>query len=290
MNVIVTGSKGQLGKEVIRQLSNDEKYKIIPCDIEELDITLIEDVNAFFKTFKPDLVINCAAYTAVDKCEEEVELAYKINAIGPRNLAIVSEKYNAELIHISTDYVFNGDGNIDEAGSFRPYCEFDSIDPQSVYGKTKAEGENFVKAFSSKYYIVRTAWLYGDGANFVRTMIDLSKKHDELNVVDDQVGSPTSTYELARAIISLIHTENYGVYHGTCEGQCSWYEFTKKIFEIKGIKTKVNPCTSEEFPRPAKRPNYSVLDNVMFRLNGGYEFGEWESALREYLIPNIKQN
>lgn len=285
MKVMITGSKGQLGKELVNQLSCMD-VDIIPCDIEELDITTFEDVQAFIAGTSPSVVINCAAYTAVDKCEEELELAYRVNAIGPRNLAIAAEKIGAKLIHISTDYVFDGEGNLDKKGDLRPYNEYDLIDPQSVYGKTKAEGEAYVKQFCSRHFIIRTAWLYGDGANFVKTMLSLSEKYDTLKVVDDQVGSPTSTYELAKAIISLMDTEYYGTYHGTCEGQCSWYDFTKKIFELKGITSTVNPCTSEEYPRPAKRPHYSVLDNFMFRLNNGHVFAGWEEAIEKYLAES----
>ena len=276
MKIVITGARGQLGTELINQLQNNDKYEIIPTDRDELNIIDINNVNDFLLNHKPDIVINCAAHTAVDLCETDVENAYKINAVGPRNLAIVCEKIGAKLVQVSTDYVFDGNGT-------RPYREDDKTCPNSIYGTSKLKGENFVREFCSKYFIVRTAWLYGEGNNFVRTMLKLAETNKELNVVNDQFGSPTSTVDLAKAIIDLMTTEHYGVYHGTCEGQCSWYDLAKKIFEIKNIDIKVNPVTSEEFKRPAPRPAYSVLDNFMLKLVGLNSFRNWEESLKEYL-------
>lgn len=276
MKIIITGAQGQLGQELVKQLDKKYEYDVIKTDRDTLDITNIENVNTFILERNPDVVINCAAHTAVDLCETDIENAYKINAIGPRNLAIVCEKIGAKLVQVSTDYVFDGNGT-------RPYREDDINCPNSVYGTSKLMGENFVREFCSKYFIVRTAWLYGEGNNFVRTMLKLSETNSELNVVNDQIGSPTSTVDLAKAIIDLIHTEHYGIYHGTCEGQCSWYDFAKKIFEIKNIDIKVNPVTSDEFKRPAPRPKYSVLDNFMLKLVGLNSFRKWEDSLEEYL-------
>ena len=276
MKIIITGAQGQLGQELVKQLDKKYEYDVIKTDRDTLDITNIENVNTFILDQNPDVVINCAAHTAVDLCETDIKNAYKINAIGPRNLAIVCEKIGAKLVQVSTDYVFDGNGT-------RPYREDDITCPNSVYGTSKLMGENFVREFCSKYFIVRTAWLYGEGNNFVRTMLKLSETNSELNVVNDQIGSPTSTVDLAKAIIDLIHTEHYGIYHGTCEGQCSWYDFAKKIFEIKNIDIKVNPVTSDEFKRPAPRPKYSVLDNFMLKLVGLNSFREWEDSLEEYL-------
>ena len=276
MKIIITGSQGQLGQELVKQLDKKYEYDVIKTDRDTLDITNIENVNTFILERNPDVVINCAAHTAVDLCETDIENAYKINAIGPRNLAIVCDKIGAKLVQVSTDYVFDGNGT-------RPYREDDITCPNSVYGTSKLMGENFVREFCSKYFIVRTAWLYGEGNNFVRTMLKLSETNSELNVVNDQIGSPTSTVDLAKAIIDLIHTEHYGIYHGTCEGQCSWYDFAKKIFEIKNIDIKVNPVTSDEFKRPAPRPKYSVLDNFMLKLVGLNSFRKWEDSLEEYL-------
>ena len=276
MKILITGSKGQLGLELVKQLKIKGLYKIIDTDRDELDIVDIDNVNEFILSSKPDVVINCAAHTAVDLCETDIDNAYKINAIGPRNLAIACEKINAKFVQVSTDYVF--DGNID-----RPYREDDNTCQNSIYGSSKLMGENFTKEFCSRYFIVRTAWLYGEGNNFVRTMLKLSETNKEINVVNDQFGSPTSTVDLAKAIIELIHTEHYGTYHGTCEGKCSWYDFAQKIFEISNIDIKVNPVTSEEYKRPAPRPAYSVLDNFMLKLVGLNSFRNWEDALIEYL-------
>ena len=276
MKILITGSKGQLGLELVKQLKIKGLYKIIDTDRDELDIVDIDNVNEFILSSKPDVVINCAAHTAVDLCETDIENAYKINAIGPRNLAIACEKVNAKFVQVSTDYVF--DGNID-----RPYREDDNTCPNSIYGSSKLMGEKFTKEFCSRHFIVRTAWLYGEGNNFVRTMLKLSETNKEINIVNDQFGSPTSTVDLAKAIIELIHTEHYGTYHGTCEGKCSWYDFAQKIFEIRNIDIKVNPVTSEEYKRTAPRPTYSVLDNFMLKLVGLNSFRNWEDALIEYL-------
>lgn len=276
MKVLITGSNGQLGLELSKQLDGNSKYEVIKTDRDELNILDLNSVKEVVLSENPDVVINCAAHTAVDLCETDIENAYKINSLGPRNLAIACEKIGSKFVQVSTDYVFDGSGN-------RPYREDDMTCPNSIYGTSKLMGEQFTKEFCSKYFIVRTAWLYGDGNNFVKTMLKLAETNNELNVVDDQVGSPTSTVDLARAIIELMNTEYYGTYHGTCEGKCSWYDFAKKIFELKNIDIKVNPVTSEEFKRPAPRPAYSVLDNFMFKLVELNSFRNWEESLKEYI-------
>ena len=282
--LIITGCNGQLGRAMNKELEGNGEYELVNTDVAELDITNLDEVIAFVEKEKPYAIVNCAAYTAVDACEVNVELAYKINAIGPRNLAIAAEKSGAKLVHVSTDYVFGGDGD-------RPYTEFDAPAPKSMYGNTKLAGEEFVKSFSKHYFIVRTAWLYGDGKNFLRTMLRLSESHDEITVVDDQLGSPTSAAELARAIVSLLPTKSYGIYHGTCEGFCSWADFTEAIFRRTGKSTKVVRVSTAQYmeahPESAARPAYSVLDNYMLRLTGGYTFADWESALDEYLKEYI---
>ncbi|NMA49376.1 MAG: dTDP-4-dehydrorhamnose reductase [Tissierellia bacterium] len=281
--ILITGVKGQLGKELIRQLKNNKEYTLLLTDVDDLDITNIDSVNIMLKAEKPNIVINCAAHTAVDKCETDVDNAYKINAIGARNLAIASNEIGSKIVHISTDYVFNGIGNTDLEGNIIPYTEFDTPEPQTVYGKTKLQGENFVKNTNPRHFIIRTAWLYGEGNNFVHTMIKLGSQNESVKVVNDQYGTPTSTEELAKMIIYLMETDNYGLFHGTCEGQCTWYEFAKEIFKLKGMTTEVIPVTTEEFPRPAKRPKYSVLDNYMLRLTSDFRFGDWKEALVKYL-------
>ena len=276
MKILITGVNGQLGTELKKQMIKKDKYELICTDRENLNILNFNEVDKFILNEKPDVIINCAAHTAVDLCEDDIENAYKINSLGPKNLAISAEKINAKFVQVSTDYVFDGSG-------MRPYREDDTPCPNSIYGTSKLMGEQFTKDFCSKYFIIRTAWLYGEGNNFVRTMLNLAKTKNELNVVNDQIGSPTSTVDLAKAIINLINTEYYGTYHGTCEGQCSWYDFAKKIFEIKNIDVKVNPVTSEQFKRPAPRPAYSVLDNLMLRLVNLNTFRSWEESLEEYL-------
>lgn len=284
--ILVTGANGQLGRAVNELYRNNDEIQLYNTDICEmenihaLDITNIDEVTKMVAQVKPYAIINCAAHTNVDGCEKDVDNAYKINAIGPRNLSIASNQVGAKLVHISTDYVFAGDGS-------RPYTEFDTPAPKSAYGKTKLEGERFVKDFAEKYFIIRTAWLYGDGKNFVKTMLRLSETHDEINVVCDQIGSPTSTKVLADIIDNLIWTENYGTYHGTCEGICSWADFTEEIFRLAGKTTKVNHITSKEYstlnPNASPRPAYSVLDNYMLRLTTGYVAQDWKKAIEEYI-------
>nr|WP_294573805.1 dTDP-4-dehydrorhamnose reductase [uncultured Romboutsia sp.] len=280
MKILVTGCNGQLGREIINQLESKktkgEPIELLKCDKESLDISNFEDVYTYILEKKPEVIINCAAFTNVDLSEEKVDLAYKINALGSKNLAIASEKVKSKLVYISTDYVFKGDKKT-------PYREDDTTNPTNIYGKSKFLGEQYTKDFCSRYFIIRTAWLYGDGNNFVKTMLRLSESKKEINVVDDQVGSPTSTKELAVCVLNLINTEYYGTYHGTNNGFCSWYEFAKKIFEIKNIDVKVNPITSDKFPSKVNRPSYSVLDNFMLKLIDLDNFKHWEEALEEYL-------
>lgn len=276
MKIFVTGCNGQLGRAVNLQYKDDPNVTFVNTDVADLDITKVDDVMGAVKAEKPDVIVNCAAHTAVDACETDWDNAYRINAIGPRNLSLAANEVNAKLVHISTDYVFDGKGT-------RPYTEFDKVDPQGAYGKTKLAGENFVKDFADRYFIIRTAWLYGDGKNFVKTMLRLSETNDAVSVVNDQVGSPTSTKELAGAIAHLIPTDNYGLFHGTCEGVCSWADFTEEIFRLRGLSTKVNRITSAEFNAKAPRPAYSVLENYMFKLTTDYKFAQWEHAIAEYL-------
>ena len=276
MKVLITGANGQLGRELEKQYKQNKHVELLRAGSLDLDITNMHQVYSFVNENKPDVIINCAALTAVDKCETEIDLAYKINTIGPKNLAAAANKIGAEIVQVSTDYVFDGSVN-------KSLTEFDNVNPQTIYGKTKLEGEILVKNLNSKHYIVRTAWLYGDGNNFVKTMINLSKTNKTLKVVNDQRGTPTSTVDLARVIIKLVEDKNYGLFHCTCKGECSWYEFTKEIFRLKGINAEVLPCTTDEFPRPAKRPEYSVLRNSMLELTTGDITRTWQEAIGEYL-------
>lgn len=281
MKILITGAKGMLAKAVIDQFKDNNE--LILTDVSELDITDENNTNEFITRIKPKYIINCAAYTAVDKAEEDIELAKKVNSIGPKNLAIAAKKNDAILIHISTDYVFNGELDISKS-----YIEDDEIAPVTVYGKTKAEGEKNIIENCDKYYILRTAWLYGDGNNFVRTMIKLGKEKEEINVVSDQHGSPTYTVDLASIISQVIEKKlPYGIYHSTNEGFTTWYDFTKKIFEIANINCKVNPVTSEEFIRPAKRPKNSKMSKSKL-LENGVIIPKYENALERYLnIENV---
>lgn len=284
--LLITGANGQLGRAINLKYKDNKDILLYNTDIMEtdtihkMDITNVDDVLRVVREVKPYAIINCAAHTAVDLCETDVDNAYKINALGPRNLSIAADEIGAKIVQVSTDYVFGGDGT-------KPYIEFDQTNPQGMYGKTKLAGENFVKEFSKKHFIVRTAWLYGDGKNFVKTMLRLSENNDTVNVVCDQVGSPTSTAVLADIIDNLIWTDNYGTYHGTCEGVCSWADFTEEIFRLAGKTTKVNHITSEEykkmFPKSADRPKYSVLDNYMLKLTLGYVAKDWKLAIKEYI-------
>lgn len=274
--ILVTGSNGQLGRAVNEKYNNNIEIEIVNTDVAELDITKIDEVLKLVREVRPYAIINCAAHTGVDACETECDNAYKINAIGPRNLSIAAKDTGAKMVHISTDYVF--DGNAD-----KPYIEFDKPNPQGVYGKTKLEGEKFVKEFADKYFIIRTAWLYGDGKNFVKTMLRLAENNSEIKVVGDQIGSPTSTRVLADIIDNLVFTDNYGTFHGTCEGFCSWADFSEEIFKLANKNVKVNHISTNEFPTPVKRPAYSVLDNYMLKLTTGYVAEDWKEAIKDYM-------
>ena len=289
--ILVTGCNGQLAR-VIRKAYEGTDTVFINTDVTELDdavaldITDINAVMAIVEEQKPDVIINCAAHTNVDACETQWDAAYRINAIGPRNLSIAATKVGAKMIHVSTDYVFEGNGT-------RPYTEFDEPNPISAYGKTKYEGERFVKEFASKYFILRTAWLYGEGKNFVKTMLKLAETREEVSVVCDQLGSPTSAVELAKMIHYLEPTENYGVFHATCEGDTNWADFAREIFRLAGKSTTVRSVTSEEYaqmnPASAKRPAYSILDNYMLRLTGDYRMADWKDALQVYMSEERKK-
>ena len=277
MKILITGANGLLGHELASVLKD---HSLILLSHSQLDISNSDSVNKEIDTHSPDIIINSAAYTQVDLCESNYDLAFSSNATGPKNLAIKCKQLNIPLIHISTDYVFEGNQEKNT-----PLEETDKLGPKTVYGKTKLEGEKLVMENCDKYFILRTAWLYGEGKNFVKTMINLSKKNKELKVVNDQVGCPTYAKDLAKAIKEIIDkkSEKYGIYHVTNKGEVSWYEFAKKIFEIKKIEIKVNPCTSEEFPRPAPRPHYSVLNNQKW-INAGFTpLRNYEEALKEYL-------
>ena len=268
MKILVTGANGMLGQDLCPILE-DEGHEVVETDIKNLDITDFKTVQNVLKNEKPDVVIHCAAYTNVDLAEEELEKARLINAKGTENVAKVCSEINSELVYISTDYVFDGKKQ-------SPYEPDDKINPLNNYGLTKFEGEKFVEKYCEKYYVVRTSWLYGiHGKNFVETMLALKDK-EELRVVDDQIGCPTWTVELANGIVELLDGAEYGIYHICGSGQTSWHGFAKKIFEFAGLKVNLIPCKTLDLPRPAKRPSNSVMDNEGF-------CRKWEVALKDYL-------
>lgn len=288
MKVLVTGSNGQLGSEIIHiQKSGtsdlgkiDNIYstaQIVEANKDMLDITVLNDVRKVLNTLKPDVVINTAAYTNVDKCETEMDLAFKVNALGAKNLAMICEDIGAKLIHISSDYVFAGDNQ-------KPYREYDMASPINVYGKTKYLGEQYVRGFCSKYFILRTSWLYGfSGRNFVKTIIKVASEKKHLDVVDDQIGTPTNAQDLAYHIFKIALTTDYGIYHCTGNSQCSWFEFAKRIIEYGKIDCTISPIKSEKLNQIAKRPSYSVLDNLMLRCTIKDKMRNWEDALQVFI-------
>ncbi|SEO71991.1 dTDP-4-dehydrorhamnose reductase [Propionispora vibrioides] len=273
MKILVTGAKGQLGIEVAKQSG---EHDLILAGREDLDITDAWQVSSCLREVKPDAVIHCAAYTNVDGAESDEDGAFQVNAVGAQNMAAGCLETGARLVYVSTDYVFDGT----KQGLYR---EFDSVNPQTVYGQTKWQGEELVRQILGRHYVVRTAWLYGEGKNFVRTMLQLAEKQHTLRVVADQVGTPTSTVDVARAIYRLLDSDAYGTYHASCQGQCSWYDFACEIFRQAGKQVQVLPVTTAEFPRPAKRPAYSVLDNYMLRMTVGDPMRSWQEALAEYI-------
>lgn len=274
--IIVTGCNGQLGREINRFYAGDNNIQLINTDVDELDITNVDAVMSLAKEVKPYAIVNCAAYTAVDACESNQDLAFKVNTIGPRNLAIAARETGAKFLHVSTDYVFDGTKET-------PYYESDPTCPQSVYGKTKAEAEKIVQQMADRYFILRTAWLYGDGKNFAKIMLRLSETNEMVKVVGDQFGTPTSAYELTKGIDSLLFTDNYGLFHATCEGSCNWAEFATEIFRLAGKSTKVQAITTAEYGAPANRPAHSILENYMFKMTNGYLFADWHDAIEKYL-------
>ena len=261
MKVFVTGVKGQLGYDVVKELEK-RGMEAIGVDIDEMDITDAASVDKVIKEANPDAVIHCAAYTAVDAAEDNMELCRKVNADGPRNIAKVCKELDIKMIQISTDYVFEGLGE-------RPWEPEDAADPQSVYGLTKYEGEVAVRETLDKYFIVRIAWVFGvNGKNFVKTMLNLGKTRDKLTVVCDQFGSPTYTYDLAKLLVDMVQTDKYGIYHATNEGFCNWYEFACEIFKQAGISVEVAPVTSDQYPAKAKRPFNSRMSKEKLTENG----------------------
>lgn len=279
--ILIIGSNGQLGREMQRKLAAQDT-SFFACDYPEIDITNEKSLKTLIERTRPTAVINCAAYTNVDKAETDEAAAWIVNAEGPRLLARLCAHHNIELVHVSTDYVFSGQAIL-QNGHPRPYVESDPCAPATAYGRSKLAGERYVQEECPKHYIFRTAWLYGDGNNFVQTMLKLAHTNSVVRVVNDQIGSPTSADDLSNAILTLVGSGEYGLFHAVCEGFCSWYDFAVRIFEESGIAIKVHPVTSEDFPRPAPRPKWSVLDNARLKQIGKNTFRPWQDALRTYL-------
>lgn len=276
MKVLVTGVKGQLGHDVVRELEK-RGMEAVGVDIEEMDITDAASVDQVIRAAAPDAVIHCAAYTAVDAAEENEAACRKVNADGPRNIAQVCRELDIRMLYISTDYVFDGQGE-------HIWEPEDACAPKSVYGQTKYEGELAVQEFLEKYFIVRIAWAFGkNGNNFVKTMLRLAETHDTIKVVSDQFGSPTYTHDLARLLVDMIQTEKYGVYHATNEGFCSWYDFACAIFREAGVNVKVVPVTSAEYGAKANRPMNSRMSKDKLTENGFERLPSWEDALRRFV-------
>lgn len=292
MKIMITGSHGQLGNELQSILKSGrseigavpcelENAEVIPVDIDELDITDTAATLGFVGQAKPDVIINCAAMTNVDGCESNYEAAFKVNAVGARNLAIAAKSVDAKFIHVSTDYVFAGNGT-------KPYVEWDQINPQSIYGASKALGEKYALEFCDKTFVARTSWLYGYiGKNFVKTVRRVIREHGSITVVNDQRGNPTNANDLAHHLLKLAVTDEYGIYHCTGTGECSWYDFAVKIAEYSGFEGAVSPCTTEEYNSrynvPTKRPEYSSLRNLALECSVGDEMRDWQIALKEYI-------
>lgn len=276
MKVLVTGVKGQLGYDVVNELRKRD-IEPIGVDIQEMDITDADSVDRVITASQADAVIHCAAYTAVDAAEDNQEICHKVNVDGTQNIATVCKKLGIKMMYISTDYVFDGQGT-------RPWEPDDERHPLNVYGQTKYEGEFAIQNTLDEYFIVRIAWVFGvNGKNFIKTMLNLAETHDHLTVVNDQYGSPTYTYDLARLLVDMIVTDKYGIYHATNEGICTWYEFACEIFRQAGVQIEVEPVSSEAFSAKAKRPSNSRMSKDKLEQNGFQRLPVWQDAVGRYL-------
>ncbi|TRW22154.1 dTDP-4-dehydrorhamnose reductase [Flavobacterium zepuense] len=281
MVVLVTGGQGQVGQALQAQAQKHPEVQFYFASSAEADVTSADSLESIFTKVQPDFCINASAYTAVDKAESEQDKAYAINVTGAKNLAEACKKHNAVLVHISTDFVFDGN-------STKPYTEDDITNPQGVYGATKRDGEMAIANVFSNYIIVRTSWVYSEfGNNFMKTMLRLASERDALNVVNDQIGTPTNANYLAQAILDIIqHIAShpgfnaFGIYNYSGEGECTWYGFAKKIFEVNNVKINLQPILSHAFPTPAKRPVYSVLDKQKIKTVFGLAIPDWEESLK----------
>ena len=277
MNILVTGSKGQLGSELKVLAEANKKYSFIFVDVDDVDITDKEAVIRFFNSNNFDYCINSAAYTAVDKAEVDNENSEKVNAIGPKNLAEACKLSNTIFIHVSTDFVFDGNKNVQ-------YSEDDETNPINVYGETKLKGELLITEVMEEYFILRTSWLYSTfGNNFVKTMQRLGREKDNLGIIVDQIGTPTYARDLAKAIMTIVDKQStsYGTYHYSNEGVASWYDFAKAIFQYSNIEVELNPIPTSQYPTPAKRPSFSVMDKSKIKENIKIIIPHWTDSLKE---------
>ena len=281
MRVLVTGVNGQLGYDVVKELKK-RGHNPVGVDREQMDLTVPSQIKECIQKVNPEAIIHCAAYTAVDAAEDNEELCRQVNSYATRDIAEQAKKLDIPMIYISTDYVFDGQKRLEDK-----YMELDKTNPQNIYGKTKLEGELYVKELLEKYYIVRISWVFGEnGNNFINTMLKLSENREELNVINDQIGSPTYTKDLAPLLVDMIESDKYGIYHATNEDYCSWYEYAKEIFKIADINIKVNPILSSQYSTKAKRPTNSKLNKNKLIDNGFRKLPSWKTAVKEY-IKNI---
>lgn len=272
LKVWIVGSAGQMGT-AINEVLDPLEIEVFDTDKNELDITQTDEVLRFGDVNRPNVIINCAAVTDPDLCEQNPELAYRVNALGARNLSIAASKIGAKFVQLSTDDVFDGYAS-------HPYSEFDDTNPQTVYGRSKRAGENYVKEFTHKHFIIRSSWVYGSGRNFVNEVLEGAKNHQPVAVQSDEIGAPTSARELARMILYLIDTNEYGTYHVTCQGSCSRYELAKEVLRLSGLETELVEKASDE---KKVRPAYAVLDNFILRLIDVYDMPHWKDSLKEYV-------
>ena len=280
LKVWIVGSEGQIG-EAINEMLNPLEIEALNTDKNELDITQTDEVLRFGEINRPDVIINCAALTDVELCEKEPEHAFRVNALGARNLSIVARKTGAKMVQLSTDDVFDGLGK-------KPYTELDDNKPITVYGKSKLAGEKYVKEFTHKHFIIRSNWVYGTGNNFVNRVLASADEGQALSVAEDQYGSPTSARDLARIILYLIRTNEYGTYHATCKGVCSRYEFAKEVLRLSGKKEQLNPVPTPQSDLSSARPAYAVLDNFILRIIDVYDMPDWKESLAEFMKERME--
>lgn len=271
----VCGSRGQIG-QAVNDVVDKLEFEMLDTDLDDLDVTDTDEVLRFGEMNRPDIIINCSGMTDIEACEENPSMAYKVNALGARNLAIVASKMQAKMVQLSTDDVFDGK-------STAPYTEFDVTNPVTVYGKSKLAGENYVKEFTSKHFIVRSTWVYGKGSNFITNFLQRVEEGGEIAVASDQFGSPTSANELARFLLHLVHTSEYGTYHATNRGICSRYAFAEEILKMTGKQVTLQPVPTVMDELSKVRPAYAVLDNFIMSMVPVYDFPQWQDSLREYL-------